>query len=247
MEWLPPWLGRAYSAIRLEFGNKVFTIDEAARSLGFSRPKATLTLSRLAAAGWLAKPFSRGRYIAVDPDVVFSSVVGGGLTGPPLASKGAFPCLQAALGGIIRLYGERLVSLAVFGSTARGDGGATSDIDLLVVAEGLSRSYSERLAELEPVSDACSNVNRVLWAERGEYHLLDAVVLAPEELLSNSLFLLDMTRDALVVFDRRGTLRGVLEGLRRRLAETGSRRVETPAGNWYWELKPGAVSGVKAA
>ena len=244
MEWLPPWLGRAYSAIRLEFGIEVFTIDEAARSLGFSRPKATLTLSRLAAAGWLAKPFSRGRYIAVDPDLVFASVVGGGLTGP-LASKGTFPCLQAALGGIIRLYGERLVSLAVFGSTARGDSGATSDIDLLVVAEGLSRSYSERLAELEPVSDACSNVNRALWRERGEYHLLDAVLLAPEELLSNSLFLLDLTRDALVVFDRRGTLRGALEGLRRRLAETGSRRVETPAGNWYWELKPGAVSGVK--
>ena len=244
MEWLPPWLGRAYSAIRLEFGIEVFTIDEAARSLGFSRPKATLTLSRLAAAGWLAKPFTRGRYIAVDPDLVFASVVGGGLTGP-LASKGTFPCLQAALGGIIRLYGERLVSLAVFGSTARGDGGATSDIDLLVVAEGLSRSYSERLAELEPVSDACSSVNRTMWRERGEYHLLDAILLAPEELLSNSLFLLDLTRDALVVFDRRGTLRGALEGLRRRLAETGSRRVETPAGNWYWELKPGAVSGVK--
>src|SRR2546428_2590065 len=244
MEWLPPWLGRAYSAIRLEFGIKVFTIDEAAKSLGFSRAKATLTLSRLAAAGWLAKPFTRGRYIAVDPDLVFSSVVGGGLTGP-LASKGSFPCLQAALGGMIRLYGERLVSLAVFGSTARGDGGATSDIDLLVVAEGLSGRYSERLAELEPVSDACSIVNRAMWRERGEYHLLDAILLAPEELLSNSLFLLDLTRDALVVFDRRGTLRGVLEGLRRRLAETGSRRVETPAGNWYWELKPGAVSGVK--
>src|SRR2546425_2092301 len=217
MEWLPPWLGRAYSAIRLEFGFKVFTIDEAAKSLGFSRPKATLTLSRLAAAGWLAKPFARGRYIAVDPDLVFSSVVGGGLTGP-LASKGAFPCLQAALGGIIRLYGERLVSLAVFGFTARGGGGATSDIDLLVVAEGLSGRYSERLAELEPVSDACSSVNSAMWRERGEYHLLDAVLLAPEELLSNSLFLLHPMRDALVVFCRRGGLLGGARGARGRVA-----------------------------
>jgi UTP:GlnB (protein PII) uridylyltransferase len=39
---------------------------------------------------------------------------------------------------------ERLVSLVLFGSVARGRACPTSDIDLLLVAEGLPRSLADR-------------------------------------------------------------------------------------------------------
>jgi hypothetical protein len=51
-----------------------------------------------------------------------------------------------------------------------------------------------------------------------------------------------MTEDAVVVHDRDGFFAGILEGMRRRMAELGSRRVWLEGG-WYWLLKPDAVWG----
>jgi len=44
--------------------------------------------------------------------------------------------LRDVRGRIEALYGERLVDVILYGSEARGDAGADSDIDLLVLLEG---------------------------------------------------------------------------------------------------------------
>lgn len=49
---------------------------------------------------------------------------------------------------------------AVFGSVARGDFNASSDVDLLVVADGLPRNYWQRLAALEAITPG---VEPVVW------------------------------------------------------------------------------------
>ncbi len=62
------------------------------------------------------------------------------------------------LRGLARRYAEllrshlesRLVSVVLFGSVARGDASLTSDIDLLIVAEGLPRGQFARKRPLEP-------------------------------------------------------------------------------------------------
>lgn len=59
--------------------------------------------------------------------------------------------LADARGRLTALYGERLRSVVLFGSQARGDAGSESDIDLLVVLDGPLDPYEEakRLARLE--------------------------------------------------------------------------------------------------
>ncbi len=42
-----------------------------------------------------------------------------------------------------QLYGDRLAGLYLFGSQARGDAGQDSDIDVLVVLQGLVDDYQE--------------------------------------------------------------------------------------------------------
>jgi len=54
---------------------------------------------------------------------------------------------------------------------------------------------------------------------------------------------LDMVLDAVFLFYRDGSMRGLLGRLRGRLEELGSRRVELPRGGWYWVQRPELAPG----
>ena len=102
----------------------------------------------------------------------------------------------------------------------------------------MSDDYADRLKELRRVKDATSRLRARQWLESGEFHLVDVTVLKVDELAANDVFLLDLTQDAVVIFDRDDTLKLALERVRERLRESRSRRVAAPSGSWYWELKP---------
>lgn len=46
-----------------------------------------------------------------------------------------------------KMLGDRLVGLYLFGSKARGDYGASSDIDIAVIVRGLTRSLKDAVFE----------------------------------------------------------------------------------------------------
>lgn len=56
---------------------------------------------------------------------------------------------------------------------------------------------------------------------------------------SQVMTVLDMVEDGRLLFDRDGFFAAVLERLRQRMRELGSRRFHLPDGSWYWHLKPG--------
>lgn len=142
-----------------------------------------------------------------------------------------------------QVFGEKLVSVALFGSVARGEAEAGSDIDLLIVAEGLPEDLGSRF-------DLVSNAR---WKLRSteEYEELrrrdlprhtSEVILTPEEVQRHPPILLDLTEDAVIIYDRGGFLARELELLRSKLREMGAKRVKTGKG-WYWMLKPDAKPG----
>jgi len=49
---------------------------------------------------------------------------------------------------------------------------------------------------------------------------------------------LDMTEDAVLLFDRGGFFGNVLNAMRERMRALESRRKYLPDGTWYWDLKP---------
>jgi predicted nucleotidyltransferase len=136
----------------------------------------------------------------------------------------------------LECYGDSLMSLAVFGSVGRGTPRPDSDIDLLVIADGLPRGRMARMGEFQNVEAAMKP-----WlAEARAAGLaaeLSPVIRMPEEVLRGSPLLLDMTEDARVLYDRQGFLQSALEQLRARLQRMGARRIWR--GNaWFWDLKP---------
>ena len=138
---------------------------------------------------------------------------------------------------VIACYGDRLVSLAVFGSWARHAATAASDLDLLVVAEPLPPSRMKRVREFRAVEDATRAVRAGVWSPGGPEVELSPVFKTPAELAAGSPLYLDMTLWCAVLHDRRGTLESFLEGLRGRMRVLGSRRVPHKGGV-FWDYKP---------
>ena len=130
------------------------------------------------------------------------------------------------------LLGPRLRSLVLFGSLARGQGTACSDVDLLVIAEGFPRSLVERRRPL-----------LAAWSEARARHALPAVewnlvTKTPEEARYHSPLYLDIVEDGILLVDRGRFFETVLVAMRARMRELGSRRVFLDDGSWYWDLKP---------
>jgi hypothetical protein len=140
-----------------------------------------------------------------------------------------------------RHYGDRLVSLAVYGSVARGTMRPDSDIDLLVVADPLPDGRMPRVREFEAVETAIKDVI-ARAAKQGVHTFVSAVFYTPAEVEQGSPLFLDMTEKVRILFDREGFLASYLDRLRGRLKALGSKRIQS-GGGWYWVLKPDLKPG----
>ena len=152
--------------------------------------------------------------------------------------KERFKELERRLLAEIRsFYGERLVSVILFGSVAREAQSFDSDLDLLVIAEGLPQGRMKRIREFGSVENKVEPFLKTLQQKKGINTYISAIIKSPEEAEKGSPLFLDMVEDAKILFDRDGFFGAVLERLRKRLKELGSKRIWQ--GNaWYWDLKP---------
>lgn len=143
---------------------------------------------------------------------------------------------------IISRYGERLVSIAVFGSVARGDFNSESDIDLMVIVD-TEGSMGKRLDNFGAVFMELFKTHAYkLCREKRLPHRIQPIILTPNEVRRRPSILLDLVIDGRVIFDRANFLRLELEALQARLKELGAKRIER-GGKWYWILKPGIKRG----
>jgi len=144
--------------------------------------------------------------------------------------------LQALPGACCRVYGDRLVALALFGSVARGTMRPDSDIDLLVVARELPCGRMARVREFDAV-EAALGQTLAHAAHSGVNTALSPIFKTPEELSRGSFLFLDMTDQAKILYDPQGLLSAYLADLGERLARQGARRI-AKGGAYYWKLKP---------
>jgi uncharacterized protein len=149
----------------------------------------------------------------------------------------AFEDIVQALPAACRaVYGDRLKSVAIYGSVARGTMRPDSDIDVLIVADALAPSRAARMDEFE-------QIDRILAAKveaaraAGVQTIVIPTIKTPDELRAGSLLYLDMTDQARILHDPERVLRSYLENLSRKLRAMGARRVPF-GGSYYWELKP---------
>jgi len=101
----------------------------------------------------------------------------------------------------IQKFGDNLLSAVLFGSVARGDNDAESDVDLLLVFKELPKS---RLERGDMVDEARSSVEPLLEYLRGLGFKpeVNTVALTAEEASKSKPLYLDLAEDAIVIVDK---------------------------------------------
>ncbi len=143
---------------------------------------------------------------------------------------------ERLLSEITSVYQGRLVSVVIFGSAARQTQRFDSDIDLLVIAEGLPKGRMKRMREFERAEEGIEPFLASLKKEGIETYI-SPIIKTPEEVEKGSPLFLDMVEDARILYDRDGFFSDRLKRLRKRLKELGAKRIWMGSA-WYWDLKP---------
>ncbi len=235
--WFPAWLGEVYAKLFSKFEVELFTFKEAKSFLSFNENKLAVAFSKLHSSRVLLI-FEGGKprlYRLLDPEnfILLASEVVNNVDRIPQERYVKLLC------NVFRLVHETLVlsSFAVYGSVARGVAKEHSDIDVLVVSNDLSGSIGSRIDSFYDIEVRLRE--ELSWLKKhGVYTGLSFYPLREEEAKKTPLLFLDLTEEAIVMYDKNRFVETILTELKARLARLGGRRIFIDKEKWYWDLKP---------
>jgi len=144
--------------------------------------------------------------------------------------------IEKLIEALKRKYGDKFISLVVFGSVARGEARKDSDVDLLLVIDSIPKRRLGRQMEFMEVEKELEGYLNELFDE-GYFIDFSPIIKTSEEAMRLSPLYLDMVEDAIIAYDKDDFFKKILERVRKRLEELGSKRVRMGK-KWYWILKP---------
>ena len=135
-------------------------------------------------------------------------------------------------GKVGSLSGIEIVSIAIFGSVARQEDSADSDIDLLVVAESIAKKRIQRIPDM-------IRIKRELDLE----FPLDILLVSKDECQSNfrnhNPLYLDIAFDAEIICDNTNFLKDLIEETR---GYVNSNNIRRGVGSWSFPVKERTVT-----
>ncbi len=229
----------AYGRIIAELWLREFNIDEARKIIDTSN--LSLLLHRMCEKGLLER-LSRGAFRAIHP-IILALQWAGIDWREKILQKEYRGLMEFIVARLIENFQDKLVSIVLFGSIARGEGKSESDLDLLVVIKDLPERYSDRLELFNKALRGIEALRLRLWEKKGIYPLIDPIILTPEDASINHPFYLDMVEGSILIFDRERFMERKLEQLKEKLNRLKARKILLADGKWYWELKPEISKG----
>ncbi|MGC8596549.1 MAG: nucleotidyltransferase domain-containing protein [Thermocladium sp.] len=143
--------------------------------------------------------------------------------------------LNKLLNLLLNHFKDKLYSVVVYGSVARGDNRKDSDIDLLIIVKDLPKSRIERYKIFEQFETQLMEDIEELYDE-GYYVSFSPIMKTPEEASHFSPLYMDMVEDAIILFDKENFFNDILKRIKKKLDELGFERVWLGK-KWYWRKR----------
>lgn len=137
---------------------------------------------------------------------------------------------------VVKQFKGNIVSIVLFGSVAREEAGAHSDIDLVLIFKNLPNGRLTRTKLLEPIEDAMLKDLEIL-KEKGIFTNFNCLLKTQKEALHTRPLYLDLTQDAVYLYDNEKFFRNIISDFSKKLQRLGSERRKVGSLT-YWELKP---------
>lgn len=144
--------------------------------------------------------------------------------------------IDEILMGLKMTFGDDILSVALFGSVARGTAKKDSDIDLLIIHKEVSYDSAKRFLDLQFEMEDKEAYKEL--RNRGFYPCLSPIFMTSDELSIKPLILLDIMDHGIILKDEEGVLLDKIQKLKIRLGELGSKKIVFEDGSWAWDLKP---------
>ncbi|ADB86229.1 nucleotidyltransferase domain-containing protein [Saccharolobus islandicus] len=142
----------------------------------------------------------------------------------------------------LKVYGDDLIYLVLFGSYARGEQRRDSDIDLLVVLKEIKNRY-EVMRKFLLAEDILENTLYPRLREKGFEPYISPIIYDVQTATRFCPLYIMMVFEARILYDREGVMTKTLEKIRRRLEELGAKREKFGRGYvvTLTKVKPGEV------
>ena len=133
-------------------------------------------------------------------------------------------------------YKEKLISIILFGSVARGKWNNESDIDLLII---FSNKISKKTTKNNRLTKIISDYERnsKLRNSKGDrlFSTIQEITLVLKDFHTFRTIFYDIAMDGIILFDRNQTGFHFLKKIKKRIEEKGLRRVFIKENDYYWE------------
>ena len=228
-----------YAAAYDIFREELFTAEDAGRRLGYRRT-GTLRVIRGLRRRLLLANFDRSRYRLLGPaDAEFAA---GRMLNLSRAKPGCYLHLMVkAVRMMASHFGDRLVSVCLYGSVARGEARANSDVDLLVVLEKLDGGPVHALRTVYGCLEDLRLERRFLL-RHGVATDVSIYPLAREEARRFHPIYLDVAEDGIVLYDVGGFFAHLQFQAVGTLINSGGVKVRS-RGEWFWRMPKDFVFG----
>jgi predicted nucleotidyltransferase len=140
-------------------------------------------------------------------------------------------------------FKDSLISICLFGSVAKGEAKPDSDIDILIVADGIPIDIGMRTRETNYIHEHLKKSKAyILLRKLNVSGLISDIFFTTEEIKSHPPILLDIIDDGIILYDKDSFLSNELKLLKQKLEAQKARKVKTEKGH-FWILKPDVISG----
>jgi predicted nucleotidyltransferase len=181
-------------------------------------------------------------FLTEGPKKPYSKIIAGDLSMPHTSTE-----LNLILHALAKRYAaeaqkalaDQLVSIALYGSVARNEARPSSDIDLYVVLQEAPSGMLSRRRLLEAVRESLTAELEALWGQDVYADFVEVIRTREEARKFHPLYL-DMSREAILLFDRDQFLENLLEKVKERLKSGGADR-KVMGNFWYWDLSRSSI------